>query len=182
METVYSLLSIQASLQEGEEARAVLQDAAGRIQSMKVLYDRLYRSELTGSASIADYLPRLIAEILGIFPQKDSVKVETRIDDIVLGVGTLSPLGIIMNELVTNAMKYSLSGGGGDTITVTASRKDGGFSMSFEDNGPGIPESVSFEESTGFGLRLVGVLVRQINGSISIDRRAGARFILDFET
>ncbi|MBI9106460.1 MAG: sensor histidine kinase [Spirochaetales bacterium] len=93
----------------------------------------------------------------------------------------LQPLGIIINELLTNIMKYAFIGKEDGVITVSATLEDRRVSFIIDDNGCGIPESVNFENSTGFGLVLVGTLAEQLNASIKMERDAGTRFILEFE-
>jgi len=180
MNTISGLLSLQANDQENAEIKNTLLDSAGRVRSMMVLYDKLYRSEINSSLSIKEYLPSLIDEIVGIFPKNTLVKIETSMDDITLTAGTLSSLGIIINELITNSMKYAFSGRNDGIITVTAVQDGNRVSIIFEDNGCGLPESVTFENSTGFGMQLVGMLVGQINGTINIVREHGTRFIIEF--
>jgi len=110
MYNIGALLNMQANAQEDPAAKSVLFDAAGRVQSMSVLYDKLYRSEHVSSVSLKEYLPDLVYEIVGIFPHKKSVKVKTSVDDIVLDAKLLSVLGILVNELITNSMKYAFTG------------------------------------------------------------------------
>ncbi len=160
---------------------AVLQDAGNRLKSMEALYDRLYKSEGFKDILIGDYLPPLIREIAGVFPQRDMVTIETHMADFMLSARILSPLGIIVNELLTNAMKHAFTGRDGGVIKVSASLHDTLVTLVFEDNGNGIPESVDLEKSTGFGLQLVGILVKQLRGRIRLERKGGAKFILEFE-
>lgn len=181
MNTIFGLLTLQADEQERPDTKNILLDSAGRVRSMMVLYDKLYRSELNSALSIRDYLPSLIAEIVSIFPKKNCVKIETEIEDVVLPARILSSLGIIINELITNSMKYAFTGRNDGIITVSASSKEKRITLIFADNGPGIPESVTFENSSGFGMQLVGMLVGQINGTISIDRESGTRFVIVFD-
>jgi PAS domain S-box-containing protein len=181
MNTIYGLLKIQAGAQKSEEANDVLQNAAGRVLSMSVLYDKLYRSEDNGAISIKKYLPALIDEIVVIFPQKQALKIETSIDDVILSSKILSPLGMIINELISNTMKHAFNGCDEGFIAVTAFKKEGRIFITVMDNGPGIPESITFHNSPGLGLQLVEMLVKQINGSINIERGRGAKFIIEFE-
>ena len=181
MNTIYGLLKIQAVAQKNKEANDVLQNAAGRVLSMSVLYDKLYRSEDNGAISIKKYLPALVDEIVGIFPQKHALKIETSIDEVILSSKILSPIGMIINELISNTMKHAFNGRDEGFIAVTASKKEDRMFIMVMDNGHGIPESVTFDNSPGLGLRLVEMLVKQINGSITIERERGAKFIIEFE-
>lgn len=181
MNVIYSLITLQADSQVNVEIKNILLDSASRVQSMMILYDKLYRSDISGELSIKDYLPSLIYEISSIFSKKETVKIETQIEPIVLHAKILSSLGIIINELITNSMKYAFSGRNEGIIKVTASKNENRVSIIYEDNGTGIPESVSFENLTGFGMQLVNMLVKQIKGTIVIQRENGTRFIIEFD-
>ena len=95
---------------------------------------------------------------------------------------TAIPLGFIVNELITNAIKYAFAERGDGVITIKAMRPENRVFLVFEDNGCGIPESVTVENSSsGFGLQLVGMLVKQIHGSLTIEKQNGTRFVIEFE-
>jgi two-component system, chemotaxis family, CheB/CheR fusion protein len=178
MQTMGALLDLQAGIQVNPETSGILKDASGRLQSMMILYDKLYRSGNFGEISLKEYITSLTEEIISIFPGK--VLINTQIDDILLNAQLLSPLGIVINELITNSMKYSFDSENG-LIIIKGSRKGNLVSLVYEDNGVGLPDSISFENSTGFGMQLVKMLVEQIEGSIRIERGEGAKFVIDFE-
>ena len=180
MSTIMSLLVLQADMQEDVSAQTVLQDAAGRVKSMMVLYDRLYQSQEFNGVSIQQYIPTLVREIAGLFPFSGKVKIETEIEDIVLAPNILSTVGIILNELTTNAMKYAFVGREDGVITITARRVGERIRIAFADNGVGLPEAVTVDQSPGFGMQLLGILVQQIRGSIMIERRNGTCFVIEF--
>jgi len=145
-----------------------------------VLYDKLYQSPDYIDISTARYLPALVEEIISNFPNRKDVTIDLRIEDCILRVGKIQPLGMIVNELLTNAMKYAFDGGKG-TITVEASLVDGRIRVVVGDDGRGIPESVNFGNSNGFGLTLVEGLVKQLKGDIRIERNGGTRIVLEFD-
>ncbi len=181
MTTVMSLLSLQSSTVSDPSAVAALKDAARRMQSMSVLYDKLYRSENMREIPIRNYLSALIDEITAMFPNNAAVRIEKQLDDLVLGVDVLSPLGIIINELLTNAMKHAFSGMDNGVINVSVSARGNRATLVVSDNGTGIPESINIENSPGFGLTLVRMLVRKLKGKMSVDRDRGTRIVLEFE-
>jgi len=181
MNTIKSLLFLQADTLTDPSAVSALHDAENRVESMMVLYDKLYRSIDYHEISIKEYLPVLIDEIIDNFPNKGIVTIEKKIDDFTLDADTLFHLGIIVNELLTNMMKYAFAGMECGLITVSAGVKDNRAVFIIQDNGVGIPESVSFEKTTGFGLDLVKMLTDQIGGSIIIERGSGTRFVLEFD-
>ncbi|HPJ34253.1 MAG TPA: PAS domain S-box protein [Spirochaetota bacterium] len=181
MNTIFGLLALEADAHDVPEVKNVLRDSAGRVQSMMVLYDKLYRSEIKSDVSVIDYFPALIKEIVSIFPNAQDVAISTDIEDIDLAADILSPLGIIINELITNTMKYAFQGRAGGSIKMKVAREGEMITVVYQDNGIGLPGSVTCETSSGFGLQLVSMLLKQIRGNIRIERNEGARFIIDFE-
>lgn len=180
MNTINGLLSLQADSLTDPAAVDALKDAESRVQSMMVLYDKLYRSDNFNEVSIKEYLPGLIKEIIDNFLNRKNIQIESSIDDFTLEVQTLVPIGIIVNELLTNTMKYAFTGRERGLIKISAELTNGKVVMKIEDDGVGIPETVTFENSSGFGMQLVGMLTEQINGSIMIERGSGTRFVLEF--
>lgn len=180
LSTIFNFLVLQAQATEEISAKAALKDAGSRVQSILVLYDTLSRSGGYGGVSVLLYLPPLIDQIVAHFPDCGSVRVEKRIEDFVLDAKQLQPLGMIVNELLTNVMKYAFTGRRGNEIVVTASLAKSRVTLAVQDNGAGLPESVDFGRSNGFGLMLVDGLTKQLGGSIRVDRSAGTRVVLDF--
>ncbi len=181
MNTIYGLLILKSETLKDISLKSILEDSANRVKSMMVLYDKLYRSSDVQKISVRDYLPSLVDEIITIFPNSSMVKVEKEIDDFVLEAKKLQSLGLIINELLSNIMKYAFTGKDEGEIRVTASLSGTQTSVIIEDNGNGIPETVDFENSTGFGLQLVWMMTKELKGDIRIERENGTRVILEFE-
>ncbi len=181
MNAISSLLTLQAETLKDPSAVAALKESGSRVRGMMVLYDKLYRSADFNTISVLKYLPSLVDEIVANFSNSKSVKIEKKIDDFILDAKRLQPLGIIINELLTNIMKYAFTGKDGDSITISATLAGNNVSLVIEDNGNGMPESIDFENSPGFGLMLVGILTEQLEGTIRIERENGTRIILEFE-
>ena len=181
MNTITSILSLQADLQEDLATQMALQDASGRVQSMMVLYDRLYRSQNFSTVSIQEYIPALMKEVIGLFPNRDRITIEAQVEPLVLPPNLLSSIGIILNELTTNAMKYAFPDHREGQITIQAAQKGRRITIIFADNGVGLPESFSLAGSSTFGMELIQILLQQIKGSIQIDNTRGARFVIEFD-
>lgn len=180
MNTIFALLRLQAEGYNNHETETILIDAASRVHSMSVLYDRLYRSETEGSVSLKDYLPQLINEIIRIFPGGESVNAVIRVDDVSLRPEKLSAVGIIINEFITNTMKYGLNSKGLSIIEVTAEKNGERLSVSYGDNGPGFPDPGDLRKAGGFGMQLIEMLVEQIRGSMKFERPGLSKVIIDF--
>jgi len=179
--TAISLLSLQAKVCSSAEAIGVLNDAQGRLQAMNTLYDRLYRSVDLRKMSLRAYLPDLVEEIAELFPNRRSARVSVDCEDIVLAAKPLSILGIIVNELVSNSMKYAFPEGRTGEIKVEARAAGERVIVRIADDGVGLPADLDPEHSTGFGLGLVRILAEQLGGTLKIWRASGAVFVIDFD-
>lgn len=177
MSSMAALLELQAR-SAGEEAAKPLLEAAGRLQSMMVLYDKLYRSERLGSLSLRKYLPDLVDEVLRLYPLGAELRVETEVADLVLDAKLLSTLGIIVNELVTNSLKYAFRGRSDGRLSLRAAREDGSLILQFEDDGPGLPAGAPRGAESGYGMRLIEGLAEQLGARAVFEAGAGAKFRL----
>lgn len=181
MSTIYSLLSLHTERLSDPGARNVLHEAAGQVRSMMLLYGKLYQSQTQQEASIREFLGPLIDDIVATYCFGNTVNTNVKLKDIPLNARTLSSLGIIMNELISNSMKYAFSGVDNPLISVSASRRESTVTITYSDNGIGLPESVTLERSEGFGMQLIAGLAQQIGGSVRIERGSGTRFIFGID-
>jgi PAS domain S-box-containing protein len=181
MNSMMGLLSIQANNMKDPAAVSAIEDARSRMQYMAVLYDKLYRNENLNSLSAKEYLPVLADEIMSTYSGDIKIKIEKNIENFMLDISILSPLGIMVNEIINNSMKYAFNGKKNGLIKISAFKKSDHVTISIEDNGSGIPESVKLGESAGFGLNLVYMLTKQLDGKIRVEREAGTKFVLEFD-
>jgi len=181
MSSMKGLLRLQADQTDDAATAAALEDAATRMESMEILYNQLYQNTSFSELSVKAYLSPLVDAVVANYPQGSSVAVEKHIEDIMLDAKRLQPLGVIVNELLTNTMKYAFADKRTGIITVSAALSEGRIIITLQDNGIGIPESITFENSTGFGLMLVQALAAQLKGSIRIERTGGTRVVLEFD-
>lgn len=180
MNMVINLLTLQAESIKDPLPASMLRNAVGRIKSMGILYDRLYRSDSLTSLSIREYLNALIDEIANIFPDRYKIELDLDIEEIIVDVHHLSCIGMIMNELIFNSMKYAFKGRDCGRISVAVYRTQSGIMITIEDDGIGIPETVVTTEPDTFGLKLVYGLADQIGGSLRYENSEGTRFVLEF--
>jgi two-component sensor histidine kinase len=179
MGTVSSLLSLQAAGHESSSCKVILEEAANRIQGMMLLYDRLYHAGGLDDLSVGEFLPQLVRQISDVFDKSSRVRTVVEAEDFTMCARALSAVGIIINELITNSMKYAFMAKEEGLIRVTATKEGSVATVVYEDDGPGLPDGVGFDNSAGFGMKLVSMLAEQAGGSIRIERGGGARFVLE---
>ncbi len=175
--TIISLLSLHAAAAETEETVNVINTALGRIESMRKLYENLMFSDDYKTMPAKAYLEELIQTIMHTFPDERAVSIHTNIADIAMNAESLFALGTILNELVTNSMKYAFKNVRHGNIDITI-EKGKLIQLTVADNGPGIDDSKV--ESPGFGIQLVKMLARQLNGEYSAVSRNGLKTVISF--
>lgn len=180
MNTIKGLLTLQLLSENNPEVIESLREVENRVQSIIMLYERLYVTENFRELQIRDYLEPLCEMVINSFPNRGAIKFSSGIGDFTLNIQMMTTLGIIVNELVMNIMKHAFTGIDSGEIFLSASLSDSVVTVTVGDNGRGIPDSIDFTSSTGFGLELVGMLVGQLNGEIKIERGIGTRFVLVF--
>ena len=174
MSILSSMLSIQSGMVSDATASSTLDDMRGRIAGMVSLYDALYRSDGFKSLSTNDYLKVILEGIAAQFAGSSEVALTWDIIDRDMDSLVLFPLGIMMNELVTNAFKYAFPKGGAGHISVSLRRMEPGcFELLVTDDGIGMVDGAQVGRSGGFGFLLVETLTQQIDGTLERKSAAG---------
>ncbi len=159
----------------------MLQEAIGRVDSMRLLYDKILLSEDYKEISVKNYIESLTDAIVALFPGSANVTVEKHIADFHLDAKQLFPLGLIINELLTNKMKYAFINRKTGLIKISLENADNHITLIMQDDGVGLPDGFDIDKSKGFGLMLVKMLSQQLGGSFSIETRNGTRSKVEFK-
>ncbi|MFW5689777.1 MAG: sensor histidine kinase, partial [Spirochaetota bacterium] len=184
MNTLQALLSMQAAEASNPDTASALEEAAGRVQSMAVLYDRLHSAGRAIAMSVAAYLEPLVEGIVALFPAGARVTATTEFDDTELNTKSLSVVGTIVNELLTNTLKHAFPGDETGTIVVRGHTANEAFVLEVADDGVGMDTegaALAHEQDRrmGSGLNLVHLLVEQLNGSVRQESDHGTRFVIE---
>jgi len=181
MGSISSLLYLQADTLQDPAAIEAIQDARSRVISMMSIYEMLYRSEDCRSVSVFEYLTDLIEKISVTYIRSRKISIEKDIDDFRLDSSMLFPAGMIINELLTNALKYAFPDGSSGSIMIRMKKLCGKtVEISVKDSGVGLPDAVKIAKSKGFGLSLVNMLVQQLHGKLNIVKNGGTEFRITF--
>ena len=183
LQVMASLLNLQSDYVDNEAQLGIFRDAESRIWSMALVHETLYQSENLALIRVREYVETLAAELLSSYGHlAPGVTLNVNVEDVSFGIDTAVPLGLIINELVSNALKHAFpSGKPGEVVIRLHSVNEGRFELEVRDNGVGMPASRAQKQEKSFGLHLVRALVRQINGELHVDRSAGAGFVVRFK-
>jgi PAS domain S-box-containing protein len=177
---VISLLNFQLRNNPDPELGRIIRDIQFRIRSMALIHEHLYRSENLDRIPLAAYIHSLASIILSTF-SGHRVNLETHLDEMDASIETALPIGLVINELLTNAFKYAFPTGQTGKIRLKLSRgeKDQCL-LVLSDNGVGLPENISMESEDSLGLYIVNLLVEQLDGKVEIVRHQGTTFNIHF--
>jgi PAS domain S-box-containing protein len=175
LSTVSSLLSLQEQYSHGKEAAGILREAMTRIRSMVLIHERLYQSASLSEIDAGDYVRSVTNHLLRLYGPRNVV-VEHDIEPLGLDIDTAIPCGLIINELVSNALKYAFPDGQGGTVHVRMHhREPDGFILEVADTGVGIPDPTLVTRRDSLGMNLVHMLAEQLDGTVEIATASGTR-------
>jgi len=182
MQLISSILNLQSKYIEDKQALKMFKNGQSRIGSMALVHEKLYESEDLANIDFAEYIRSTIRYLFSLHKISEAVRPNIDIEDIFLDVNTAIPCGLIINELVSNALKYAFPGGreGGIYVGLYLD-KDDKFTLTIKDNGIGFPEELDFRKTESLGMQLVIMLVEQLEGTIELERKKGTTFTITFE-
>ena len=180
LELVKSLIALQSAQLEDSATKDVMIASQNRVQSMGIIHQKLYQGQHLGSVEMKEYFLNLGEGILDTFSAEERVKIECAMDQLKLDVDTAVPIGLIVNELLTNALKYAFPADIPGTIRISLAQPDAEtLTLSVADDGVGKAMGVA-PKGTGFGSQLVQLLTQQLNGQMHEECQDGTRVSFRF--
>ncbi len=181
LQVISSMISLQSDYVEDGRIKELFQESVDRVNSMARIHARLYQSGDYSHIDFGNHVRDLCAQLYASYRlDTDSIALDISAEDISVNINTAIPLSLIINELLSNAMKHAFPGGRKGTITVALRARLGEAAVSVSDTGIGFPDSLDFRTTGSLGLQLVVQLVDQIGGSIEMSSREGTTFLVTF--
>ncbi len=181
LETISSLLSLQSSKIESREFQSIMEETQNRVHSMGMIHKRLYQGENMKSIEMKDFFESLGNYIIDTFDASGRIRFSTQMDPIELDVDWAIPIGLIVNELISNSLKYAFPENCSGEIAVRLLEKGNCLHLIVSDNGIGMSESPKILGS-GFGSELIRLLTRQLDGKMTQMTEPGTAIIFEFQT
>ena len=211
MQIISSLLSLQSRYIKDENYLAVFKEGQNRVKSMAMIHEGLYKSDNLARINFEEYVHNLISGLFSSYGiDKDIIKTKINLDNILLDIDTAIPLGLILNELISNSLKHAyphhslnsknvsftnpaveISNQSNmqftsseeitDKINILLSQNEDMLKLIVMDNGIGFPENINFKNTKSLGLQLVNTLVSQLNGEIKLEKENGTKFTLNLK-
>jgi two-component sensor histidine kinase/PAS domain-containing protein len=181
LQVISSLLDMQSSYLQDEKAKEALWASMARVRTMAMIHTQLYQSQDLARVDFGHFIQDLISNIRQSYGRTTlTVEINVAVDDIRLGIETSIPCGLILNELVANALKHAFPEGKKGKINIRMRLEESRAVLTVQDNGVGFPESIDFRKTQSLGMELVTLLVGQINGTIDLQVVGGTIWTIRF--
>ncbi|HZX10472.1 MAG TPA: PAS domain S-box protein, partial [Acidobacteriota bacterium] len=165
MQVISSLINIQARRIKDPKAQEMFKATRNRVMSMAMVHERLYRSEDLSGIDFSKYIERMAVHLMSYYRElSQNIELKKEIENIFLDVTKAVPLGLITNELLTNALKHAFPKNKKGEIKIKFNKKGKTYHLTIRDNGVGFPKDLDFRKANSMGMDLVNSLVTQING------------------
>ncbi len=181
LQVISSLLNLQSDFVEDKKALKILRESQNRVKSMSYIHEILYQTNEFGKIPFENYLKSILYNLVDSYSKVGvNISVEVKFEDVSVDLDTSIPCGLIVNELISNSLKYAFEGQNDGSILMTCKTVNNKIELSIKDNGKGFPENFDVETSKSLGMQLVYALVEQIDGTISIINNFGTEFLITF--
>lgn len=182
LQVITSLLNLQAGYIADEPARRVFMESQNRLKALALIHEKLYQSEDLTSIDFSGYLRNLVVHLFHAYKiNAHAVALQINVDSIILDIDRAIPCGLIVNELVSNALKYAFPNGKAGEIRIDLHEdEEKRLTLMISDNGVGFPAEMDFRQTASLGMQLVNTLTDQIGGTIALTRNNGTVFKLMF--
>jgi two-component sensor histidine kinase len=179
LQVVSSLLNLQSRTLESESARAAIRDGQNRVKSMALIHQNLYRTDHLTSMDVKEYVSKLSDSLFQSYNvEPERIKLKNEVDSMQMDVDLLVPLGLILNELLSNALKHAFPEGKEGQVQVKVKKQQNGFLMEVSDNGIGINEEKFFQPSDSFGLRMIKAFCEKLKAKMEVTNQNGTHIQL----
>ncbi|MEP4532243.1 MAG: histidine kinase dimerization/phosphoacceptor domain -containing protein [Cyclobacteriaceae bacterium] len=181
LQVISSLLGLQSSRLDDPTAKKAVLEGKSRVRAMSLIHQRLYQKEGITEMNFQSYVSDLVADLKESYMPEGDVNIDLSVPDLSLDIEKILPLGLILNELISNSFKYAFEDIQQPLIKVEMLKEGDNFALNISDNGKGIQTDIKLDQAKSFGLKLVNLLVKQLNGSLTMENSHGLSYKISFQ-
>jgi two-component sensor histidine kinase/ligand-binding sensor domain-containing protein len=182
LQIISSLLNLQSESIEDPKVLNLFDECRHRISSMALIHEKMYQSKNLVNINVREYISDLITSLIDVYDLDKKIKLRTEIEDHAFSIDTLVPVGLILSETISNAMKYAFVGRTEGTLFISLRKTSNFFfELTISDNGVGMPHNMDVKSAKTLGLQLIHLLADQVDGRIVLEPADGTRWVLVFK-
>lgn len=181
LQVITSLLNLQSQYIKDKKTADIFKESQNRIKTMALIHEKLYQSKDLARIDFSEYISNLTRYLFQSYGVNASIiDLKINVDNVLLDVDMAIPCGLIINELISNSLKYAFPPGEKGEIGIDFNTKNNKFILIVWDNGIGIPDNIDFQNTESLGLQLVCILTEQLGGTIELNKSLGTKFKITF--
>ncbi|MCB0400604.1 MAG: PAS domain S-box protein [Flavobacteriales bacterium] len=182
LQVISSILNLQSSYVKDENTLDILKESQNRIKSMSFIHESLYQNNDFSQINFSEYVISLSKNLVHSYGVYDNlVELKLDVQEVSLNLDQSIPCGLLINELISNALKYAFPKGKRGVITIELFEKSGKVYLAVKDNGVGLPKNIDYRNTDSLGLQLVMTLTEQLNAKIELDNSKGAKYYIEIK-
>jgi two-component sensor histidine kinase/PAS domain-containing protein len=183
LQIISSILNLQSNYVQDEKLLEVLDESRSRVRSMSLIHENLYRTSNFASINFSEYIQELAQNLVASYRLKSDLRVELsfNMDTVDLNLDVAIPCGLVLNEIITNTMKYAFPAKKVGEIAISLEEDANNIRLTVADNGIGLPTNYDYLHSETLGMQLILTLVEQVDGSLEIENLNGLKYLITFE-
>lgn len=181
LQIITSLINLQ-SIRETKNPDDTLRNIQSKIRSMALIHEKLYQSPELTRVNIKEYIKTFTVDVFNLYDVKyDKINLNTEMEDLEVGIDTAIPLGLIINEILTNVIKYAFPQDEKGIIKIRLYSQEKNIILEIGDNGIGMPETVNIENPETLGLTIISSLTTQLDGTLKLTKNPGTSYKITFK-
>lgn len=181
LQVISSILNLQTSYIDDERVVNILKESQNRIKSMAFIHESLYQANDFSKINFSEYVKNLASNLVYSYRTgHEKINLSLKLKPLTLPLDTAIPCGLIINELVSNALKYAFPGETRGTVEIQLYLKNNKVHLEVSDDGTGLPEGIDYKNTASLGLQLVVTLVEQLSATIRLGKTKGTKFVIEF--
>ena len=181
LQIISSILNLQSSTISDKSTLELLKNSQDRIRSMSLIHELLYQTKDFSTIQFSEYIKSIATNLFHSYNQNKKIVLEQDLDDIQLNLDLAIPCGLIVNELITNALKYAFDEKEAGLVKIGLKEEKGLINLIISDDGKGFPKNINFRETSSLGMQLVVSLVEQVDGEILLNSEKGTQYTVTFK-
>jgi PAS domain S-box-containing protein len=182
LQIISSLLNLQSGYIKDKDSIAIFKESQNRIRSMAIIHEKLYQSKDMSQIDFSEYVSELVSNLFGSYSLNSALIIlHQNINNILLEIDLAINLGLIINEIVSNAFKHAFPSGSKGNLYISLKKNEQKYELIIEDDGIGFSSEIDFRTTESLGLQLIITLVEQIGGEIFLFREKGTKFVIKFK-
>lgn len=181
LQVISSILNLQSTYVEDPHTLSLFRESQNRIRSMSYVHESLYQNKDISYVDLSDYVLGLTRNLMHSYASKKKINLNTKLGPVQLNLDQSVPCGLLLNEMITNSLKYAFPDQEEGDLSIEVAELDGKVNLRVGDNGVGLPTGLNLRNASTLGLQLISTLIEQLDGTVELEPKPGTNYLVTFD-